>query len=384
MQEEVDLSVLEQDTEMAIQTIVSFLEQLDLEVGIGDLKSHVEDVILLIERKMQDLSDLDENVRPIRVMHQVTIFLNGLIPLLKHENSVRVFEDLRIFLLMVNRVLLDATVNRVDEMDAHQLDSLVRYLEFVANKTQFDYRALFERRMFGSRRYYRRKAISMPKKASKKDVTLEAWLLVYNHLLGNNRGWAIEITIQNPDDTKSLSSLALVLSSLKQINGVHVDIEDIRKGSLIARVRVWFKSDEARAEAKELLESTRKFAKGKLEKDYSESEKSRKEGQKIDAEREHIEAMLGEMNSALHQRKKELEVRAMELELERMQLENEKAALELFMAKKKALSELVAENIITNEQFKMAIQGQPYLEKGRDGSILIGETIEVIEKGPSA
>ena len=91
----------------------------------------------------------------------------------------------------------------------------------------------------------------------------------------------IELYLSDTKDSKSLQTLSIFIECLNSIEGTDVTIVEIRKGSIISQLKLFFQSPDAKKQAIELLESTKKFAIGKLEKEYSESEKLKKETEKI-------------------------------------------------------------------------------------------------------
>ncbi len=177
----------------------------------------------------------------------------------------------------------------------------------------------------------------------------------------NQNEWTCEILLSSKNENNSLYFLWLLIDIISRIEGVKIKMDDIKSGSILAKLKLLFNNIKAKNDVIDLLNSTRKYAEGILEKDFELKEKSKKETEKIVAEKDKI---LFDIDNA--KRKLELELLSLELDVEKKKLENEKMQLDIFSAKKNLYSQLLAENIINVEEFSLAINKQPLLIKDRN------------------
>ncbi|MEM9390080.1 MAG: hypothetical protein AAGA02_06375 [Bacteroidota bacterium] len=160
----------------------------------------------------------------------------------------------------------------------------------------------------------------------------------------------------------------MFLACFNQIDGLKVEIESIKKGSIKAKLKGYFESDEAKKDGEKILGGVRKLAESKLEKEYTEM-------QKVQAEKKKTEVETEKLKRESELRSKELEAFEMlekkqELENKLLELKVRREELQLFQEQVKTLEDLLAKEIISAEHFKMLINGLPFL-------IFNNNTIEV-------
>lgn len=192
--------------------------------------------------------------------------------------------------------------------------------------------------------------------------------------------WLIELNFNTPKDENHmpLEFLHTFIEGLNKIEGVKVTLEDIRIGSISAKIKAFFETAKSKEEVKELLESARKFAKGRLEKDFSERERNSAETKKAELESKILEEELKGIESPLYYEQKKLEGESLKLDVERKRLENEREKISLFRERKNLLKEMLVEGIIQQRDFEMLIKGLPFI-KIVNGHLTIGENIDVID-----
>ncbi|MFA0960510.1 hypothetical protein AB9P05_01760 [Roseivirga sp. BDSF3-8] len=180
----------------------------------------------------------------------------------------------------------------------------------------------------------------------------------------------IDLSISNRQEHKALHTIWFLIESLNQIEGCKVTIEDIRKGSIKATLKLLLENEQAREEAKRLLDNTKKLAEGKMTKEYEEAKKAEAEKEKIKVETEikkkELEDSISEETDL--KRKLELELLYQQIEEKRLaneksKIENKRSELQLFQEKKKALQELLAEEFISHDQFNMMLNGLDFINK---------------------
>lgn len=165
---------------------------------------------------------------------------------------------------------------------------------------------------------------------------------------------------------------------LNKIDGVKVIIEEIKIGSIKAKLKVLFEEASSKEEVKELLESSRKFAKAKLEKDYEEQEKIKAEKNKIDVEKEILREQLRQDTSIESDYRRALEIQSMEEDLQSKRLENISKRMQLLKESRDLYKELLADGYISQKDFEMLIKEISFM-KINDGRLEIGESTDIID-----
>ncbi len=193
--------------------------------------------------------------------------------------------------------------------------------------------------------------------------------------------WILELNFDtaNKNNHKPLEFIHTMIEALSTIEGVNVTLEDIKIGSIKARLKVVFDDLRGKEEFKDVVESSFKFAKGKLEKAQIENEKIETEKAKNLIENDILVTNLNTLNSPELRELKRLESESLKYDVERKKIENEMLNLELFRKKKDMIKELLAEGIIDQDKFEMLINGVSFM-KVDNGEIKIGENIDVIDK----
>ncbi|MDR2284235.1 MAG: hypothetical protein LBE37_13545 [Sphingobacterium sp.] len=157
------------------------------------------------------------------------------------------------------------------------------------------------------------------------------------------------------DAAKLFQSITLITSALSQIDGVHVEIEDLKVGSLIAKIRLYIKNLLAKEETKAVLASTKealiKTASGGMV-SHSDVKKSKAEIQKLEGESKLLEIELNSKPSEI-----EYQI-SNALMLEKQALENEKLRIEIAKDKIEIiekLSQLATQGILQADEIKIEI-----------------------------
>ncbi|MDF0717297.1 hypothetical protein PY092_14125 [Muricauda sp. 334s03] len=378
----IDLDIIDDEgQESAVEIIMGNVERAVL-VGTISItsKDQIEKLVLKIERFMQDLSD-DNTETSKFTLKRINESLKVILPILKSDDidhmSLEVIENYLTNLEKISKIAVSK--NSVQEVESLftglSLDELKQNLEntkvsiwtyasaingiieTTSNKvTLINYSNASDiLRMVTS--------VKMPNKLLAKDE---------ENIKENDLTWDLDLKISNKDDSKSIYSLWLLLEAFKSIDGLEFEIEELSKGSIFAKIKVWFKSEEAKKEAEELLESTKKFAKGKLENDYYENEKNKSEAEKVQVEKEKLQSEMDLANSDEEKKRRLLELEALEIENENKKLQNERLKVQVFLEKRQALAELLSDGIINNQEYKLMINQVLQIHKKEDDSIEIG------------
>lgn len=148
----------------------------------------------------------------------------------------------------------------------------------------------------------------------------------------------LKIEVENNDAIELTYILISILSPLSNVKNVKLEYEDIKTGSLIARINIYIKGFEAKKEVQRIM-STLKEGIVKLSTagmvSHTGTIKTEEETGKIIAERKKIEYDLEnsltkeqrDVSNLLDIKSKELDIKMKELELEKATLENESLKL---------------------------------------------------------
>ncbi|MGY6741303.1 MAG: hypothetical protein ACXIUQ_01105 [Cecembia sp.] len=343
----VDLELLEiGNGKNPFEELIARVERLSLEGKLDVRKEDVEKTILFLERKYQDFSDSDEDKSMVIIQA-----VNANLQLFEHGNQ-KSFADIFENLNQLKYVVDDLTVSNKLIPTNYLITSYLQ--KNPSNKSGFTFKSL-----------------------------QKAYSAIFNNFISSQKEiqeWIIELDFEVDinERHKTLEFIHLFIEVLNSIEGVQFTLEDIKVGSIKAKIKAVFDDVTSKEEVKELLESTKLFAKGKLEKEFNESEKLESERHKNEIEADILKENLNEIKSDDFKEVKKLELESLKLDVERKQLENEQKKIELFAKKKKILQELLSEGIIQQKQFKMLINGLPFLGI-QNGQLIIGENIDIID-----
>lgn len=323
--------------------IASHIERLKIEGKMSDGEFKLEKTLLLLERKFQDFSDSDV------------------------EKSKVIFQA-----VSANLGILESNINYSIEQISNNLNSI---LTISYKDTLLDLNNLSISKII-KKNYPKKNNISISElqkvfdtisKKVESDINKEEWIFELN------------FNTEKSENHKPLEFIHTFIEGLNTIDGVSLTLEYIEIGSIKARIKAVFDDVKSKEEVKDILESTQKFAKGKLEKDFIEGKKLDSDIIKNEMETKILEENLSTLQSSEIREFRQLENESVKLDLERKKLENEKLRIELFKEKKNLLKELLSEGIIDQKHFDMLINGLPFISM-ENGRLLIGETIDVIDK----
>jgi hypothetical protein len=179
--------------------------------------------------------------------------------------------------------------------------------------------------------------------------------------------WYLDIELMyrnNTDGKVKVSdfsySMWAITSAIEQIKDVDVEIEEIRRGSVLVKIKVWIGNLLAKEEVKELLQYGKDAALAKLvEKPFNESIKLKNEAINFAAQTKKIEQEIAlNLSQEENELKKSLAFERTKLENEKFYLENEKLKIENQRVKIQMMSELfelVKLGILTPEMLQIKI-----------------------------
>lgn len=183
----------------------------------------------------------------------------------------------------------------------------------------------------------------------------------------------IEINSEVTSLKNLISPLWLIVSALENINGVTLELDDIKKGSLKLRIKVWMNELLAKEETKAVLEAAKEIAVSKLSDgnvSYQEIKKSKHEIKNLELENTKLESEIENLpNKEEILFERALDIQKKMLENEKVEIENVKAKLEII----DKLSDLASKGIIEADMIRIDINDLLYI---------LTEKKEIKEIGP--
>ncbi len=368
----IDVNLIDESGENPFEELMKIVEKASLEGKIGEEKSFIEKKILYLERQMQDLSDSESEVHKIimdstlKLMSEYTRICSN-----NEEYSKKGFAIAFKSIDKVSHILTSLDDN--NEEETFDKISSLSVKKFLVEKDK--------------------KSTSWQEMIHIANINLVNHGIIYNEpvntipsyqLSGAKKNipeWSIELNFNTKrnDHHKPLEFIHQFIEILNQIDGVTAVLEDIKIGSIKAKLKVIFDEIKSKDDVKELLESSRKFAKAKLEKEFEENENLKALTEKIDIERELLKEELKDKTSIESSYLRSLKIQEAEADLKRKQLENKMLNLKLIKESSETFAEMLALGYISQNDFEMLIQGIPFMSF-KNGNLSIGESTDIIDE----
>lgn len=358
----IDLALLDENEENPFNKIMSLIEKAKLQGSDNSNLDSIEEKILLLERQLQDL---DEKSSPlhIKISKEIISIMNAATHLMVDDTTDDTVKLMGSSFDIINSILYSSEDKKEYQVKKEiELISPVKILHKEQKSKVYHIELLnaFQKSISKS------SILGLPMGDIKENPEKEIW--------------DIDFHFETPtfENHLPLEFLYTFIEVLNKYEGVTVFIDEIKIGSLKAKLKVVFDNLKGKEKVKELFDSSRKFTQGKLEKDYEESLLKKTEREKIEVEKEIAQEELKNIKSTEVSYLRSLEIEEKEQDVLKKRLENEKLEMELFMKKKEILAELLSEGFISQHDFKMVIKGIPFL-KMQNGRLFVGEDIETID-----
>lgn len=347
----IDLNILEySEGRDLFEELASRIEQLSIEGTNAEEIENLEKTLLFIERQFQDFQDTDSEKAKVvgqAVAANIVMLDAGQpAPLALMKRN----------LASIKNVCVGLTTSQIVDSDSYLLGNIIRHDNL--------------------------------QKGKKGTITItelsNAFNSVFNSpkekLYANEIEWIIDLSFKTTKENnhKPLEFIHILIEGLNTIPGVKVTLEDIKIGTIQAKIKAIIDGVSSKEEVKEVLESARKFAKGKLEKEFSEIQKSDSETQKNQIESKILEETLQNLLSDGNKELKKLESESLKYDIERKKLENDRLKLQLFKERKELLKELLAEGFIAQKDLEMWVKGISFI-KIENNVLTVGENIDIID-----
>jgi hypothetical protein len=176
----------------------------------------------------------------------------------------------------------------------------------------------------------------------------------------------IEIDMDDNDGAKLIAALNYIMSSLSNIENVKLEIEEIYKGSLKAKIRVFMKDLIAKEETKAVLETSKEAVIKALtagQVSHVETKKTTAETKKIYTEEKLLENELKSKPSEFESKMANaLELEKKALENESLRIQNVRDKLEIISK----LSDLATKGILEADDIRIDINEILYILKEKE------------------
>lgn len=190
----------------------------------------------------------------------------------------------------------------------------------------------------------------------------------------------VDIVVDSEEQSaeQMLRTAWLLTSALESIQNVSVKIENIAKGSLKLKLRVWMDDLVAKEETKAVLETMKEtvvkvVSSGQVS--YTDIKKSRAERKQKDLENKKLELDLNQSPSHIEVKfERAIEMEKKVLENEKLEIENVQAKLNII----ERLSDLAAKGVIDADMVRIDINSVLYILKDKDQISNIGPDISEI------
>lgn len=350
----IDLDLIDEDNDGNIfDNLMSTVEKLSISGAASeDYSKRFEHIILSIERKVQDLSDID-NTKASVVYFQLKDVMTEYKNIIIHDNSIE----------MLNNTIEALSTIENFIYDNKNLPRIINQLSIKKNLQG----NIWSMDNIKKASYIGLASIDYDSKNISK--------LISENFIDS---WSIDMVFKTSEykSHKPLEFIYQFAEILNNIEGIKIEIEKIEKGSIITKIKAYFTTEKSKKNAVEVLESARKFAEGRLEKDYEEKEKMKSEKEKIELEKKILQQEIEKETNLDSLYLSALHIKQAEEDLKRKKLENIKLSMEVLKESRELFSEVLAEGFISQDDFKILINEIPFLEKV-NGKLTIGEAIEI-------
>lgn len=181
--------------------------------------------------------------------------------------------------------------------------------------------------------------------------------------------WDIEIRIKDKDLSKELLLLSTIAKILEYDGKNIVELEEIKKGSLLSKLKTKFTNIWNKKETKEIINMAKEEVLAHASKQTKTNDKTDAETEKTKAETEQLKKELEAQSKEELKEMKSLELRKLKAEVLGSELDNELKKIEVF----ERYSQLLANGILSVEEFELKIEGQTVIKKL--GNDISGENI---------
>lgn len=345
----VDLALLDENEENPFEKIMSLVERAKLSgMDVKELYT-IENAVLMMERHLQDISE-ESDEKYFAISNGVAKVVNASCRIFEEDNTEETIGLMGKTLDAMEKVMtVSMYANPYQVVRKLDMISPVKILA-KKHKTKVSINELKNAFIEGIDNY------------SFLNTDLHSAIAENEENAYQKEIWDIELNFETPkyENHRPLDFIHTFIEILNKIDGVTVFIDEVKIGSLKAKLKVIFENAKSKEEIKELLESSKKFAKGKLEKEYEDSLLKKTEREKAEVEKSLAEEELKNIRSLETGYLKSLEIEAKEQEVKRRKLENLKLELELFKQKKDMLAELLSDGLINQRDYEILIKGLPF------------------------
>jgi hypothetical protein len=342
----IDLNILELDAgRNPFDEFASRLEKLNLAGADPSDIEKLERKLLFIERKCQDLQEVNKE-KAMVLLQAVNANL-----LMMDSSAVNSIEAIAKNLETIENASVDLSNNEVVNPETLKISNF--FLSSPHHGSNVDIRDVSDAFNNIFRKYQR-------------SAAADEWIMELN------------FETRNLEHHKPLEFIYTFIEAVKTIPGVTINLEEIKVGSIKAKIRVVFDDRTSKEEVKELFENVKeivadKFTRGPTAMDENTATENAETELRITDEK--IKDRISDKSKEVEK----LETESLRYDLERKKIENERLKLKLFKERKELLKELLSDGLIAQNHLEMLIKGIPFI-RIENGNLIIGENIDVIDR----
>lgn len=375
---DLDLAVREGDARNSIESIMSKVEKLDLEDDLGSLKKVVEQELLYLERKLQDMGDLPEPYYESIIklsydcLHDISLKLEYNLS----ESELRIMLG---YIKDLSLILTGVLTGKSSSIRVDNKMSLIKRLRRDIGRS--NYRESRTKDIVSNE--INKEQINEINDSENNEPNFEivynSHLSEYIHNEDNSQIEPINISVRIKDEGKlgaELFTFWLLIDLLESIDDVKVELVDIKRGSLEGQLQVTAANTVA---ANQVITTIDQISEAVLNK--QNNLQSKQNYTLTDNKSKNlVDNIDSEYGKAVPSEREKLEIEAIKLANERIRFENEKMKLandrtriendglsfQLAMDKRKVYVELLAEEIISRQEFVLLMKGKLSIEHKRN------------------
>ena len=365
MQATIDLDILDQGEENPFERLMSAYERVKLQAETGSFSNDFEKKILYLERVLQDLSDKKDDISNYIISRSKEI-LSAYSVVIDKEQSLWSLDLIQKSLDSISTVIGHSHVWSERELNI-EFDNLSpsKYLRTLdINNPTFEQ---LKQAAFCS--VYHPGVLDI--------LSTDFTTTISPHKKDHRDIWDISLNFSTSkfDNHRPLAFINVFVEILLKIDGVDISIEDIKIGSVKAKLRVEFQNEDAKEEFKNVLEESIHFLKesskeisNKLEDTFDQS--SFKDNNLVPESDKNEKLQTAYLIA--------LRIKIAEEELKNKRLENESLRLKIMQETIDTNSKLLANTFMSQKDYEILIKGIPFL-KVLNGQIQIGESTRIID-----
>lgn len=365
MQATIDLDMLDKGEENPFDKLMSAYERVKLQTEIGFLANDFEKKILYLERKLQDLSEKQDEISS-KILIRSKEILSAYSTVLISDFSLPSFELIEKSLDSISSLIDHSWIKSANELNI-EFDNLSpsKYLRNlnILNPTVDELKQAAYSSMYYSHNNIFFSELNLLDDNTKK-MTIDSWDVDFS------------FSTSGLDKHKPLDFIYIFIEILNKIEGVEIFLEDIKIGSIKARVKINFKTQAGKESLKNVLNESI----GSIKADLNDASKKNLETIELTKliPNEIVNEQLSPTDILQNSYLISLQIKNAEEDLLRKKLENERLKIQILRESIETNSGLLANAYLSHKDYEILIKGISFL-KVVDGQFQVGESAHIID-----